>query len=90
MRCDFFGSTFGLACSPKAEVRNLMRGNQEKHHDTVNLVLKQLFVDDLLGFAEDSKEAEDLVRALPDIFAAAQMKMHKWMSNDPELRTFFE
>ena len=83
---------FCLVCSPfmlQAVIRKLLDDCGEEFPEAVNLIVKQLYVDDLLGHAKTMEQAKELVGAIRTIFSRAGMSMRKWMTNDATLRERF-
>ena len=56
----------------------------------MELILDQLYVDDLLGGADDTEAALAIANAAKDMFAQIKMKLHKWLSNCPEVLKCFQ
>ena len=89
----FKRAVMGLACSPfmlQAVIRKLMEEYQDRYPKTVELILKQLFVDDLLGCADTVESAKELIRTALEIFSSARLMLRKFSTNEAELRRFLE
>ena len=79
---------FGLTCSPF-----ILRAVMLKHLDlyeatypnAVHLLRSQLYVDDALVGSETAQQAQEVMTQLVEIFAAANMKLTKWVSNEHHL-----
>ena len=80
---------FGVNSSPfllVSTVRKHVLSQPNLDAETLEMILKQLYVDDLLGGADTREKAVKAVTEVKETFADARMKMTKWLSNDPELQ----
>ena len=63
----FKRAVMGLACSPfmlQAVIRKLLEEYQDRYPEAVELILKQLFVDDLMGCADTVDKAKELIKTI--------------------------
>ena len=84
---------FGLNSSPfvlRAVFKKHVEELRPEFPDAVGLILDQLYVDDLLGGADDTEAALAIANAAKDMFAQIKMKLHKWLSNCPDVLKCFQ
>lgn len=84
---------FGLKCSPfllRAVFKLLLEEWFEDYPEIVEILLKQMYVDDFLGYAPTLMKAITTIWVTISIFSSAGFKMRKWITNHPELRKFLE
>lgn len=84
---------FGISCSPfvlRAVIRQILNDSREQFPAAVRLVEKQLYVDDLIGYADEVTEAIRTIQQTRELFARAGMNMRKWTTNNGELRAELE
>ena len=84
---------FGLNSSPfvlRAVFKKHLEELRPEFPDAVGLILDQLYVDDLLGGAHDTEAALAIANAAKDMFAQIKMKLHKWLSNCPDVLKCFQ
>ena len=74
----------------QAVVRKLAEKFQERYPEEVELILKQLYVDDLLGYAKSSDHAKRQILNILKICESAMMKLRKFSTNNPGLRKILE
>ena len=63
---------------------------RSKFPDVVELILNQLYVDDLLGGADGSDAALAIPNAAKEMFAQIKIKLHKWLSYFPDVLKCFQ
>ena len=51
------------------------------------MILKNTFVDDVIGGEREKKEAEEFANQAMEIAAAANMKIKRWQTNNPILQS---
>ena len=84
---------FGFKCSPflhRAVFKVLLQDWIPDYPEIVELLLKQLYVYDFLGYAPTVMRAITTIWVTMSIFRSAGFIMRKWITNHPELRKFFE
>jgi hypothetical protein len=80
---------FGLSPSPfllRAAVNKHLKSVKSRYPDTVNQLMKQLYVDDYLGGADEIKAAKTRVDETNTLFHEAQLNMRRYATNSEELR----
>ncbi|GBN57021.1 hypothetical protein AVEN_154287-1, partial [Araneus ventricosus] len=79
---------FGVSSSPfllTATIRHHIEKYKNDYPDTVQLLDKCFYVDDLISGGKDFEEALQLSRSAKNIMEAAGMDLRKWISNDANL-----
>ncbi|GBN94842.1 hypothetical protein AVEN_266156-1 [Araneus ventricosus] len=79
---------FGVSSSPfllAATIRHRIEKYKNDYPDTVQLLDKCFYVDDLISGGKDFEEALQLSRSAKNIMEAAGMDLRKWISNDANL-----
>ncbi|GBO14793.1 hypothetical protein AVEN_217200-1 [Araneus ventricosus] len=79
---------FGVSSSPfllAATSRHHIEKYKNDYHDTVLLLDKCFYVDDLISGGKDFEEELQLSRSAKNIMVAAGMDLRKWISNDANL-----
>ncbi|GBM39320.1 hypothetical protein AVEN_257433-1 [Araneus ventricosus] len=79
---------FGVSSSPfllAATIRHHIENYKNDFPDTVLLLYKCFYVDDLISGGKDFEEALQLSRSATNIMEAAGMDIRKWISNDANL-----
>ena len=82
-------SVFGLTCSP-FQLESVLTHHVSKYEDryprTARMMLKNTFVDDVVGGAERRETAEEFINQANEIATAAKMSIQRWQTNDPVLQ----
>lgn len=80
--------TYGTAAAPFLATRalNQLAADEEENHPKASkVVLKSVYVDDVLSGADTVEEAKDLQNDLVALLAKGGFSLHKWCANDPSL-----
>ncbi len=80
---------FGLNCSPfllNGTLHKHLKTYIDDHRDEVLKILRSLYVDDFTGGMPSTVEAHDLFRLLERLLREGGFPVHKFMTNDAELR----
>ncbi|XP_055910886.1 uncharacterized protein LOC129945251 [Eupeodes corollae] len=80
--------TFGVSCSPYLAIRSLhqlAREVEKSHPLAANILLRELFVDDVLSGAHDIPTALKAQSELITVLQSAGFNLRKWTSNRKEL-----
>ena len=84
---------FGITSSPfllRVTINQHLKKFESVYPDIVKMVKQNLYVDDLLGGADNVKQAINDINQIKEIFKSASMNMRRWISNDPELQTLLQ
>ncbi|XP_064465083.1 uncharacterized protein LOC135376504 [Ornithodoros turicata] len=82
---------FGTTASPfllAATLRHHFKVMEQEYPDTAKMLGKHMYVDDLVTGANDAKEAIKIAKDSTEILQRANMKLHKWASNDKSVLEF--
>ncbi|XP_064465049.1 uncharacterized protein LOC135376466, partial [Ornithodoros turicata] len=82
---------FGTTASPfllAATLRHHFKVMEQEYPDTAKMLGKHIYVDDLVTGANDAKEAIKIAKDSTEILQRANMKLHKWPSNDKSVLEF--
>ena len=80
---------FGLTSSPfqlRATISKHLKTYEKEKKSVVGCIESQLYVDDLLGGADNPEEAQEAVLTTKDMFAEAKLKTTKWTTNNEQLQ----
>ncbi|XP_064475845.1 uncharacterized protein LOC135389743 [Ornithodoros turicata] len=84
---------FGTTASPfllAATLRYHFEKMKDEYPDTAQRLGKHMYVDDLVIGAGDVDEAKKIAKEATEILSRAHMKLHKWASNDIDVRKFLQ
>ena len=80
---------FGITCSPfqlEAVLTHHVSKYAEQYPHTVKMMLRNTFVDDVVGGAERREKAEEFIDQATEIATTAKMTIQRWQTNDPQLQ----
>jgi len=80
---------FGFTCSPfqlEGVLTYHVSKYAEQYPHTVKMMLRNTFVDDVIGGAERREKAEEFIDQANEIATAARMTIQRWQTNDPQLQ----
>ena len=87
----FTRALFGLTPSPfllAGVIEHHLDGRSEKRSEILSEMRKNLSVDDLTGGGNSKVEAKEYKTKVMEIFVDAAFELHKWHSDQPELKQF--
>lgn len=77
-------------CEVEILIGDIGEEREKTYPEALALIHNKLFVDDLLGHAQDTDSAEKRVTEILEIFSQAKIKIRKWITNDTHLRQFLD
>ncbi|XP_063991168.1 uncharacterized protein LOC135169799 [Diachasmimorpha longicaudata] len=80
--------TFGLSAAPFLAIRSLhqlARDHEEQYPQAARILLRDMYVDDLLTGFDSLADAQSIQRELIECLKRGGLNIRQWASNDPEL-----
>ena len=84
---------FGLNCAPfllNATIRYHLNKYISKYPEQIQKMIRSFYVDDFAGGCDSSTEAYELFRLLEDIMREGGFPVHKFLTNDKNLRNLVD
>ena len=89
----FLRVVFGVNCSPyilNATIRQHLEKYLLRETSLIERLIKDFYVDDLVSGCEDSESGKRFYDKVKTIMSEAGLTLRKWVTNDSELRAYFQ